>query len=113
MTLALATENGFDLVRAEGPGPVDGEREAIITLGKEASVPCRKSQDAGATEAPVGDKDGSFHGFFEGRNGGHGNGDALQIGEARVVDVKGEEGGDGGSEFMLGVANGLAGFRTT
>ena len=59
----------------------------------------------------MGDEDGAFHGFLEGGDGGHGNGDPLQVGEARVVDVKSEKGGDGWGEFMLDVANSLACFR--
>ena len=60
----------------------------------------------------MGDQDGAFHRFFEGGDGAHGNGDALEVGEAGVVDVKGEEGGNGRREFMLCVANGLACFGT-
>ncbi len=76
---AFREENGFDFVRSKGAGPVYFEGKLVVALGKEASIPCGKFEDGWSAQSPMGDEDGTFDGFFEGRDCGVGNGDALEI----------------------------------
>lgn len=110
MIFALGVEDGFDLLGEQVASPIDLEVEAVIAVGKAASIPGGKPKNPWAAESPVGDEDGACHGFFESAGGGKRDGNALEVCEARVVDVKGEEGGDGRGEFMFCIANSLACF---
>ena len=95
VAFAVFFEGGGDGFGVFGAGPVDLDGEAVVAVGEVAGTPSGGFKDGGATEAPVGDEEGALG--FEGVDFdvSVGDGDALEIVEADVADLEGEEGGDG------------------
>lgn len=84
----------------------------VVGLGEFAGGPSRGFENGGSTEPPMSDEGGADGLLSACLHGGLGDGEARELMEGRVVNLEGEEGGDGGSEVVFCFASNDSGVVT-